>query len=431
MKNFFKRLITWIITKEAKAVLRRHKPSIIVVTGSVGKTSTKDAIFSVLRAAHWVRKSEKSFNSELGVPLTIIGCHNAWYNIFRWISNIFVGVLTILKKRYPDWLILEVGADRPGDISKLAAWINPDIVVITRFAEVPVHIEFFESREAIIAEKASIVSVLNEDGFLITNADDDDALGFQAHTRAKCVTYGFAPEANVRGLQTSPRYRTGVRGYPIGMRLSAGVYGKQFQTDVGGVVGKQSAYHVLASLAVGAILRIPPEKIAEATQNHESPPGRMRIIPGLKKSIIIDDSYNSSPAACEEALFALRELTASGKRIAALGDMLELGKYSIDEHKRVGRLAGEVADVLITVGLRARTIAEGALQAGLSEGQIYQFEDAKEAGQFLQNLIERGDIILVKGSQAVRMEKVVEDIMAEPEHAATLLVRQEREWKNK
>ena len=122
--NFFKQCVILIITWEARLVLMRHKPRIIAVTGSVGKTTTKDAIFSALAGVEHVRKSAKSFNSEIGVPLTILGCDNGWNNPFRWLMNIATGIIVILKKDYPKWLVLEVGADRPGDIMRTAVWLR-------------------------------------------------------------------------------------------------------------------------------------------------------------------------------------------------------------------------------------------------------------------------------------------------------------------
>src|SRR3989338_6438454 len=140
--------VVLLLTAQARAVLRKYHPHIIAVTGSVGKTSTKDAIYTVLSSKFFVRKSEKSFNSDVGVPLTILGCKNAWNNPFLWAKNLLEGfALLILKNHYPKWLVLEVGADRPGDIRKLARWLKPDVVVITALPDVPVHVEFFDSPE--------------------------------------------------------------------------------------------------------------------------------------------------------------------------------------------------------------------------------------------------------------------------------------------
>ena len=138
MKNILKKIIIYKITTLARLVLLKYKPKIVAVTGNVGKTSTKDAIYTVLSSEFFVRKSEKSFNSDIGVPLTILGCHNGWSNPILWIKIIIRGIeLVVFKNKYPQWLVLEVGADRPGDIKNITEWIKPDVVVVTRFGEVP------------------------------------------------------------------------------------------------------------------------------------------------------------------------------------------------------------------------------------------------------------------------------------------------------
>jgi len=160
------------------------------------------------------------------------------------------------------------------------------------------------------------------------------------------------------------------------------------------------------------------------SEKHETQPGRMKIIEGIKGSTIIDDSYNSSPVAVNSALRTLGDIETKGRKIAVLGDMMELGEYSSDEHKKVGEMATNTCHMLVTVGLRSRDTATGALNAGMKEENIFQFEDSQKAGAYLQNIIEKEDVILVKGSRwAMRMERTVEEIMARPERADELLVR--------
>ena len=149
---------------------------------------------------------------------------------------------------------------------------------------------------------------------------------------------------------------------------------------------------------------------------------------GVKKTTIIDDTYNSSPIAVREALDALSSLKVSGKKIAVLGDMLELGKFSVSEHKAAGAYAAPRSDMLVTVGVRARDFVDGALEAGMAGSTILQFDEARAAGRALQHLLNPGDVVLIKGSQGVRMERTTEEIMAHPEEKERLLVRQESEW---
>jgi UDP-N-acetylmuramyl pentapeptide synthase len=207
MKQLFKKIIVALLRVESRAVLKRYNPKIVGVTGNVGKTSTKDAIFVALSPFTHVRKSEKSFNSETGVPLSVLGVPNGWSNPIQWIKNLFAGLLVIFfKGDYPKWLVLEIGADAPGDIKQLASWIKPDVALITRFPEVPVHIEYFDSKEAVIEEKKELVKALKPDGILVLNADDTVVRALADEYTQRAVTYGFG-DANVHGGELSFIYQ--------------------------------------------------------------------------------------------------------------------------------------------------------------------------------------------------------------------------------
>ncbi len=432
MKSIFKTIITTVINFEAELILKKYKPGIIAVTGSVGKTSTKDAIFAVMSSSFSVRKSEKSFNSDIGIPLTILGCSNAWFNPFIWISNILTGLKYIIFKcNYPKWLILEVGADRPGDIKKVTKWLKPDIVVLTAFAKVPVHIEFFKDRESVIREKRYLVEALKKEGTLIINGDDEDSLKIKENSKNISIIYGtnnladiiateiknyYGPDENIEGITFKVIYQDNI--VPVVIKGSLGV---------------KSIYSSLAAIAVGLTQKVNIVKSGEALLNLGISKGRMNIIEGIKNTTIIDDTYNSSPVALISALDTLNDIQIKSKarKIAVLGDMMELGKHSVEEHYAAGKYVAKTCDILITVGIRSRKIAEGALDGLLSEKSIFQFENSREAGKFLQDILRENDIILVKGSQSTRMEKVVEEVMLAPEKVDEYLVRQEKEWKNK
>ncbi len=446
MKTLLKRLLVSILLLEARAVVRKYKPHIIAVTGSVGKTSTKDAIFSVVAAGHHVRRSDKSFNSEVGLPLTILGCPNAWNNPFAWLQNILDGLLLIIfPARYPEWLVLEVGADRPGDISSLAYWLPVDIAVITRLPEVPVHVEYFKSVDAVVEEKASLINALKQGGTLVLYADQRAAfLRERAEKQgAKVITFGFDGGVDVRGSDFAPMFETEQgRQYPIGMSSMVTVGGTSAPLSTMGVVGAHATLSTLAAVAVGSVLGMRVEESIAALGTYEPPLGRMHLLRGSKDTVIIDDTYNASPAAVEAALrtFAILKKEKNfpeeaglpgGKQVAVLGDMLELGRHSVDEHRKVGALVAQTADLLVTVGFRARDIAQGALDNGMLDANILQYEDATMVGEELLLRLQPGDVVLVKGSQSMRLERVVEQLMAEPERAHELLVRQDAEWKRR
>lgn len=433
LRALFKKTIVFLLTLEAKAILRKYKPHVVAVTGSVGKTSTKDAVYSVLAPHVFVRKSEKSFNSEVGIPLTILGRPNAWNNPLRWAENLIDGlVLIFFTSEYPEWLILEVGADRPGDISSVAKWLSIDIAIITRLPDMPVHVEFFESPEEVVQEKASLLRGLKPDGVFIANADDPTVLGLRDRVPGQAMTYGFSLGSDVKGGNLSLLSDPSGGGLPVGIAadISYEDTGEKGEVRVLGTVGAQAVMPLLAALAVGKVLKFPFAESLRALSSHVPPPGRMRLIPGLKGTLIIDDTYNASPAATAAALDALT-LMGSGRTIAVLGDMLELGRFSVEQHKEIGKRAASICTLLITVGFRARDIAEGALGAGMPESAIFQFEDAQKAGKYLEDLLQAGDVLLIKGSQSTRMERAVEEIMLEPERAEELLVRQEAEWKRR
>lgn len=436
MKEFIKKIIITLLTLEAQAVIRRYKPRIVAVTGSVGKTSAKDAIYEVLAttSGQRVRKSQKSFNSELGLPLTILGRPNAWNNPLGWIQNLVDGLFLILfHSPYPEWLVLEVGADRPGDIQSVAKWLPVDVAVITRLPEVPVHVEFFPSPERVVEEKAALIDALVHDGTLVLYADESRANDLRRRAVGKHVlTFGFNAEADVRAQNFAVIYEEGLEHMPIGISAHISAGGSSVLASVLGTAGAHTLLPALAAVAVGRALGTDLPSCVQALGSYVPPPGRMHLLGGIKGTTIIDDTYNSSPAAAAAALDTLvllkPEGESAGRKIAALGDMLELGRHSVEEHRKIGTYAAACVDVLITVGFRARDIAAGALDAGLDEKNIFQYEDTDKAGEELAAMVASGDCVLVKGSQSMRMERMVKALMANPERAAELLVRQDEEW---
>lgn len=426
MKEILRNAILFFLTLEAKAVLARHKPNIIVVTGSVGKTSTKDAVFSALSGSLFVRKSEKSFNSDIGVPLTILGVPNGWSNFGVWLHNLLKGLLLIVTSvPYPKWLVIEVGADRPGDISRSLAWIKPHIVIATRFPEIPVHVEFYASPEAVITEELFPLSRLSHGGTAIVNGDDVHALNAPVSPGVSRIVYGFKSSVDVRIM----RYRLVQKnGLLSGVSFDLCYSGERIHVTLEGVVGKGVAYAAAAAAAAALAAGVSFVAAGNHLERHVSPPGRLRVFMGTKGSVIIDDTYNASPAAVEEALHVLKDTPESGRRIAVLGDMLELGSYSSGEHARMGECAAECADILVAIGVRAKGMALAALRSGMSESRVQAFERASDASAFLLSFVAAGDTVLVKGSQGMRMERVVKALMENPHDAEKLLVRQDPEW---
>lgn len=428
MQEFLKRVVAEILILEARLLLWRRKPNIVAITGSVGKTTVKDAVHAVLSLRFSVRKSKKSYNSELGVPLTILGLENAWSNPLLWVWNFILGAYRIVAPgSYPSWLVLEVGADRPGDIARIAKWLKARVVVITGIPETPAHVEFFPSPEAVAEEKAQLVKALTPDGVLVVNGDDARSVAIRDAFSGNSLSYGLKKENKFSGTHVGIAYEKKV---PKGMYFRLSHSGASLPIKIFGALGKPRVYAALAALAVADAAGMDAVTAADALSDWDPPAGRMRLLSGVKGSLIIDDTYNSSPAAAHSALETLASIDTTGRKIAVLGDMLELGKFSKEAHVELGIVAATSAQQILTLGFRARAIAEAALDAGFPESAIRQYEQYEQVrlGKELELELGAGDVVLVKGSQSMRMEKVVEEIMEEPARARELLVRQDSGW---
>lgn len=431
-RQIAKRLVATILKLEARAVLWKYRPKIVAVTGSVGKTGTKEAIRAVLVSKYRVRASQKSFNSEIGVPLTILGLDNAWGNLLAWLKNFLEGlVLIVLPSDYPEWLVLEVGVDRPGDMAAMVKWLPLDVVVVTALPEIPVHVEYFGTPEAVVREKWLLPSALPQTGVAVLNFDDQKIKELASGLHCRQISYGFSASAKVRGSDPHPTYSDEQKERPSGLGMRVDYDGASVPFQLKGVLGQHQLYSLLAAAAVGVGQGINLVEARAALEQLAPVPGRMRLLAGIKDTIIIDDTYNASPIALEGALETLHELRLAGRKIAVLGDMMELGDHAVAEHRKAGIHAARVAHLLVTVGLRMKFATEEAARKKMGKKSLHHFDDSRAAGAWLQNELEPGDVVLVKGSQSVRMERVVEEIMAEPELKNKLLVRQEEEWQRR
>jgi len=224
---------------------------------------------------------------------------------------------------------------------------------------------------------------------------------------------------------------TNEKGMPaVGINFKLEYSGNTFPVNMPHVVGMHNIGQALAAIACASEIGCDLLASINAISEYTTPPGRLSLIEGINDSTIIDDTYNSSPIAMESAIEVLRDIK-SNRKIAVIGDMLELGKFTEEEHRAVGEKIYGIADILITVGLRAKTIAQSALGRGFLTKNVHAFDTAILAGDFLKEKVKKGDLILIKGSQGVRLERIVEAIMAHPELKTKLLCRQEKEWKNR
>jgi UDP-N-acetylmuramoyl-tripeptide--D-alanyl-D-alanine ligase len=408
----------------ARLTVWRYEPKIVGVTGSVGKTSAKVAIATVLATEHRVRASYGNLNNGLGLPLAILGAWSSeelklvsrdmpagtatFGKIFFWVKVIGVSVWNILfhANGYPDVFVLEYGADRPGDIKYLLKIAKPSIGVVTAIGEVPVHVEFYATPQEVAREKSRLIDGLPASGFAVLGADDPTVLQLKDRTRASVMTFGFAQGADIRATRFENR-AGGAKPAGISFKIEHG--GNSVPMKLAGVFGKAHASAAAAATAVGLIFGMNLVTISEALERYVPEKSRMQVVPGVKHTRVIDDTYNASPLSMRIALETLADVQAS-RKIAVLGDMLELGKHTPEAHEAIGRQAAGAADVLVAVGSRAKFIADAAAKVGMKKASIYAFDTADAAARPVQELLKEGDLVLVKGSHAMEMGKIVEEI---------------------
>jgi UDP-N-acetylmuramoyl-tripeptide--D-alanyl-D-alanine ligase len=427
MKRFFLRILQCKLTFLAKRILHRYTPIIVAVGGSVGKTSAVYAIALALSRDYRVGQTLRSYNQELGVPLSILRQETGYRSLWRWFSILCSGVKLVWGKKdlnYPNLLVLELGADKVGDMDRLLAWIHPQVVVLT--AATIEHVEFFGSVEAAAAEEQKLATHVPATTTVVLNADDERLVLIIPKIHGKLIQYSTQHAADV--AVASPNIvgtdAADVRG--IAAKVSVG--GSTIPVVISGTIGVHSFYAVGAAFAVAMALEVKLTSVSEQIRTYQPPPGRMRLIKGIKNTLIIDDTYNSSPAAARAAIDTLHTLSTTGKKYALLGDMRELGSVSESEHIALGKYVVGKTDILVTVGESAKHIAHAAVGSGMNENQVFIFDLPEPAGRFLQERIHPGDLLLVKASQGTRCEKVVKELMAEPELAAELLTRQYKPW---
>jgi UDP-N-acetylmuramyl pentapeptide synthase len=436
MIAMLKNIITSLLIWQARKVITKYKPTIVVVGGDVGKTTTKDAIYTVLSTLGDTRKSKDSFNSEIGLPLTILDRPTGWRNPRIWLGTLWAGLKLITTTQpYPKRLVLELGDRKPGDTALLSAWLPIDVLVITKIDPTPTHIEFFASTTEHRREKQVLMESVRPGGHIVINNDDTLAkkLLDTAELRPDVETHTFGQQ------QSLPRPDLGIKQVLVesvqgDVRTSAMlVLGNTTKTlTISGHLGNGVILAASSALLVGAIFGVSSEDSLRAFREHPNlPKGRLRTIPGVNGSLLIDDTYNAGPASMRLALDTIASLPKVQRRIALLGGMLELGDASPKEHRSVGGYAVGKVDMLVTVGSEAKRIASAAKEAGFDAKNIYSFSTAREAGKFVEHMAQPGDAILIKGSQGFRMERATQELMLHPEKRSQLLVRQESYWLKK
>jgi UDP-N-acetylmuramoyl-tripeptide--D-alanyl-D-alanine ligase len=352
---------------------RFERLRVIGITGSVGKTTTKELTHAVLSQSYRTLKSEGNLNNEIGLPLTLLGLR-PWH----------------------ERAVLEMGMYTTGEISLLTEIAQPHVGVVTMVGSV--HMEWLGSIEAIAAAKQELVEALppSPKGVAILNRDEPLVMAMADHTRASVFTYGLNSSADLWADGISSM---GLEG--IHFRLH---YGNEELSVQVPLLGRHSVHTSLRATAVGLVEGMAWGEIVAGLHGMS---GQLRLVavPGPNDSIILDDTYNSSPESAVAALNLLADL--EGRRIAVLGDMLELGPVEESSHRLVGRRVKEVAEILVAVGPRGRIIGEEALAAGMPAGNVSIVADADEAVSVLGSIVQPADVVLIKGSHGARLDRIV------------------------
>ncbi len=414
----FRKMIQQRLEKYVKQYFAKHpEVKLVVVTGSVGKTSTKRAIATILSKQYRVRMQEGNRSSGVEVPLGILGIDIPEHarNPLAWLTVLKAARQRVQAQTDVDVIIQELGSDKPGDIATYRSFIKPTLAVVT--AVTPSRMEVFQTVDAVAAEE---LSVNDFSDFTLINSDDIDSRYAQFATNADFSTYG---------VSTMAEHRLERGDFSLEDGYQAKVFAPEFPEpfDVRAhVVGEHSLRPIAGAIGVAGILGATPANIVAGVADIRPAPGRMNPIRGIGGTTIIDDTYNSSPASAEAALRALYEVFASApERIAVLGDMRGLGAESQAAHSALGALCdGSLLSWVVTVGSdMEKYLAPAARQRGC---QVKVCKNAIEAGQFVRSVSEAGAVILLKGSEGVYLEECVKILCNMSEDQS--LVRQSADW---
>jgi len=354
---------------------RLHALRVVCVTGSTGKTSTKELIAAVLQTAGATLKTEGNLNNEVGVPLTLLRLTSAHRNA-----------------------VVEAGMNHLGEIARLAGWVDPDVGLVTNVG--PVHLEGVGSLEGVAHAKGELFHALRETAIAVANADDPRVLSQARLSRRRLITFGAATSAQVR-LISAHHGGPGLRvelAFPDGKTRMAELH----------LIGTHNGHNAAAAAAAGFGLGLDPEQIVRGLGAARTTGRRMRPVQLPGGGLLIDDCYNANPQSTKAALLTLTHLVrGKGRAIAVLGDMLELGPTELDLHRDVGRFAaGAGLALLVCFGQRARAIGEGAMESGIPADHVEFAEDPAQAVAMVREKARPEDVILVKGSRGMKMERI-------------------------
>jgi UDP-N-acetylmuramoyl-tripeptide--D-alanyl-D-alanine ligase len=385
------------LARLATAVRESWGGKIAGVTGSVGKTTTKEILAALLGSRLRILKSEGNFNNEYGLPLTLFKLdetHQA--------------------------AVLEMGMSRRGELSRLAEIARPDVGVVTRVA--PAHLEFFPSVEEIALAKRELIEGLNgKESVAVLNSDDPLVAAFSSHAPGRVLSYGIERPADFRAEQIEDRGALGSTFVLVA--AGAGVGGTEKRTPIElSLPGRHVIANALGAVAAAGVWEIGADEVRDVLRGLRAPSMRGELVKLTNGAALINDSYNSSPAALHAMTGMLAATPGFTRRILAAGEMRELGETSAQLHREAGEFAARTGKVDWVIGVAgdAKEIVEGAIAAGVPRANTKFFETSEQAADFLAGFVKGGDLLLVKGSRGIKMERVVEAVRAQHSSAEAL-----------
>ena len=364
---------TEALQRLAQSIRAKYPFTVIGITGSAGKTTTKEMIATLVATERRTHKSWGNFNNLIGAPL----CLN----------------------NTPDdaeVVVSEMGMNHKGEIAQIAGWTRPHVGVYTNIA--PVHIEFFGTIEKIAEAKRELLENVIPGGSIVINHDNEHVVNIAREFDGKKVSYGIDNDADYRAVNVRERGLFGTT-----FTLKAEESERELELAL---PGRHNLYNLLAAIATARVMGIAWESIERGVREVKPAYHRGVIVP-WRGATIYDDTYNSNPYALASALELLKQADAKGRRIAVIGDMLELGEKELDYHRDSGRAIPRAVDVVVGVGKRSQALLDGAREAGFAADALHHFANADEAGAFLKDFIRDGDLVLIKASRGIGLDKIV------------------------
>jgi len=408
-----KRIIQEVLKMMAKLVLNKRKPIVVGITGSVGKTTTREVVVKILSIKFKVRGNQRNYNTEIGVPLTILGCQIDYNKnkilqifgiIYYWLRAM------VFDKEYPEILVLEMGADKPGDIKYFCNFIPINVGVLTDIGIS--HLENFKTKQNLATEKGYLLRNVVNNGMAIYNYDNKTVRDIGQKMSTSSISYGLDVKAKMKATEIVNKIEINSEFQKNeGIIFKLDYQGKVLPVRLKNCAGKGIIYSVLAGFSVGIYFQLNLIEMIESLENFVPYSRRLNLIKGKNNSLIIDDSYNSSPDSLDLALDLMKDIKAQ-RKIVILGDMLELGEEEKNSHKQVGAKVAELKpEYFVAIGKRMEEAVQSYSKIIKKEDKVMVFENSQEALEIVGKIIETGDLVLVKGSFGMKMNKITDYLM--------------------